>query len=518
MNIIERQWFALKRQFGKIGNLEITRRALSLGSRDATTGWRAKTWTESIITMFIIDQTARSQAVAAGYLVTTDALGIMDPSDDIEVGDEVKNGGDEYYEVKTVKRPTIGDRPALYQCDLKKMPLHQPGITAFGNTGISQPFNFINYPSALCYNGVTYIVFQGDSLDPYAISYTHSSDTWATAVKIATNPLGNDDHGAPAICIDDNDKLHVFYGCHNTVMKHALADAAESIAAWTVQADVTGADATYPKCVSSGANIYLFYRKNVAAEHRKVCLKVSADNGANWGAETDVIDFATGTWIYPGHTELDAAKIHIAWCYLDRSVDRRVNIYHAYYNTADSKMYAMDGTDLGTTIDKTEADANCLVVDTGTDETNHPSLHVDGSNNPWIIYIQGVSGSNEFTFYHTRWTGAAWSTPVAITTTDDQFNFADFIITSTTNVDAYVIAKGEAESAAIKSGGDLERFNWNDSSWIKKEIIYAETFAGCALNNPMVPVSFNSEIKLVFCQVNVEDYDTTDLKVYSYPT
>lgn len=463
--------------------------------------------------MFIIDQTARSQAAAAGYIVRTDALGIMDPSDDIEVGDEVKNSGDEYYEVKTLRRPTIGDKPALYQCDLAKMPLHQPGITAFAKTGVSQPINVVCYPSALCFNGVTYIVFQGDSLDPYAISYTHSSDTWATAVQIASNPLGNDDHGAPAICIDDNDKLHVFYGCHNTVMKHALADDAESIAAWTVQADVTGADATYPKAVASGANIYLFYRKHISNTYKKFCLKISADNGANWGAESDIIDFTSNSWIYLGHTELVAGKIHMAWCNYNVNTGRREEIYHAYYNTADSKMYAMDGTDLGTTIDKTEADASCLVVDTGAESTTLPALHVDGSGYPWIIYISGIAGTATWSLYHTRWTGAAWTTPVEICKTDNQANYADFIITSTTNVDAYVTAKGDAGR-----GGDLERLNWDGTSWIKKAIIYAETFADCALGNPMVPVDFDSEKKLVFCQVDADDYDTTDLKVYSYPT
>jgi len=513
MDLVERQWSTLKKVFGNIGNIEITRRVLSLGSRDSTTGWRAKSWTESIIDMFIIPQSAQSLAAAAGYYVRTDALGLMNPSEEILVGDEVKNSNDEYYEVKTAPSPGIGDKRALYRCDLKKMPLHQPGITDFANTGISQPVNFICYPSALCYNGKTYIVFQGDSLDPYATSFTHSSDTWATAVKVATNPLGSDDHGAPAICIDANDKLHVFHGCHNTAMQHELADAAESIAAWTSQADPTGADATYPKAVASGANIYLFYRKHVSATHKKWCLKVSADNGASWGAESDIIDFSSGTWIYLGHTELDAAKIHMAWCYMDASASLRYNIYHAYYNTADAKMYAMDGTDLGTTISKAEADANCLVVNSGTDVTNHPSLHVDSGNKPWIIYVQGVYDSGLFTLYHTRWTGAAWSTPVAICTTDNQWNFADFIITSTTNVDAYVTAKGE-----LGRGGDIERFNWDGTSWTKKAIIYAETYADCALGNPMVPLSFDSEIKMVFCQVDVDDYDTIDLKVYSYPT
>jgi len=284
----------------------------------------------------------------------------------------------------------------------------------------------------------------------------------------------------------------------------------QSASTTTISADPTGADATYPKAVASGANIYLFYRKHVSATHKKWCLKVSADNGASWGAESDIIDFSNGTWIYLGHTELDAAKIHMAWCYYDTTNAIRVNIYHAYYNTADAKMYAMDGTDLGTTISKAEADANCLVVDGGSDTINHPSLHVDGSGNPWIIYVRGVS---DFNIYHTRWTGAAWTTPVTICATDNAWNFADFIITSTTDVDAYVTAKGNSGR-----GGDIERFNWDGTSWTKKAIIYVETFADCALGNPMVPLSFNSEIKLVFCQVDVDDYDTIDLKVYSYPT
>lgn len=515
MGIIERQWATLKKVFGNIGNLEITRRALTLGSRDATTRWRAKSWEESIITTFIIPKSAQSRALAAGYHVSLDALGIMDPSNDIVEGDEVKNSGDVYYEVKAIKNPEIGDKPALYECDLHKLPLHIPGFTAFANTGISQPINFACYPSALYYNGVTYIIFQGAALDPYAISYTHSSDAWATAVKVADNPLGNDDHGAPAICIDNNHYLHAFYGCHGSAMKHAKANASESIAAWTVQANPVAASATYPKVVSSGANIYLFYRISVSSTHKKFCLKVSADNGANWGAQSDIIDFGDGSWIYLGHTELKSGKIHMAWCYVDTSDSMRYNIYHAYYKIADGKMYSAGGTDLGTTIDKTEADAHCLVVDTGTDCTTLPALHVDGIGQPWIIYIKGVYDTSNWTIYHTRWsdTSSTWTTPEEITKTDNQANYTDFIITSSTNVDAYVTAKGETGR-----GGDLERFNWNGTVWTKKAIIYAETFSRDALGNPMVPVNFDSEIKLVFCQVDPDDYTTIDLEVYSYPT
>lgn len=372
----------------------------------------------------------------------------------------------------------------------------------FAQDGVSQPFNFIDYPSGVYYNGRTYIVWQGEgtTCNIFVTYYNHSSESWGGIVKVADNPLSSDDHGAPAICIDANHYLHVFYGAHGGAMKHAKSDSAESISAWTVQSNPVSAS-TYLQLVTDGSNMYLFYRSKTPANNW--CYKKSADNGETWGSQNAIIGFSS----YAGGVQFDDTndRIHVAWC--TRSDPVRRHIYHAYLKLSDSHMYNMIGTDLGTSISESEANTYCKVVDTPSDETNHPSYHVDSNGYPWIIYIKG-SGTS-WTFYHVRWSGSSWTSPASILTTDHRWNFADFIIHALDDVTAYLTASGSAGH-----GGDIEEWSWNGVSWSKTTTILTQSESGQALNAPMVPVNHASGLLMAFCQVKA-DY-TTALKLYGW--
>jgi len=379
----------------------------------------------------------------------------------------------------------------------------------FGSNGISQPLNHINYPSAVCYNNKTYIVWQADvGFDPYITFYNHSTATWGSVVKVASNPLSGDDHGAPSIGIDNNGYIHVFYGCHNTTLKHAKSDNAEDISAFTVQSDVA-TSASYPKVITDGNNMYVFYRKGTASPWPE-CYKKSSDNGSSWGGENTFIEApVAGGRVYVGHIEQTGSQIHMGWCYANAGDTLRWDIYHAYLNISDAKMYSMGGADLGTTITETEATTYCQVVDSSGDETNIPSLHLDSSGYPWMAYLKG-SGTS-FTFYHVRWNGASWTTPVSIITTDYKWNFTDFIINSISDVDAWLTTAG-----STGWGGDIEEWAWNGSAWSKTGTILSQASAGKALNAPMVPINFNSGLRMVFCETNQGDYSDFDLNLYAY--
>lgn len=102
----------------------VTRRELSLGARDDTTGWYAKDFTETNKEMIVIPRGATSMAVKAGVYVRLDAVGLA--ADVFVEGDEIVHGS-VYYEVKTVKPYYFGDSFWYRECDLTLLPLH--GLT-----------------------------------------------------------------------------------------------------------------------------------------------------------------------------------------------------------------------------------------------------------------------------------------------------------------------------------------------------------------------------------------------------
>lgn len=385
----------------------------------------------------------------------------------------------------------------------------------FAANGMSQPlYGIINYPPVVYYNGKTYIVWQADrGLDPYIIYYDHQTKTWSDKYKVGINPLNNDDHGAPAIAIDGNGHIHVFWGCHAGfgAMKHAKSANPEDISSWTTLADVPLTDPTYPNLVVDGNDMYLFYRSGSASSGSHLWYVKSTDNGDSWSAEYDIVDAPSNGCVYMGTLELKNGKIHFAWTYNYGGGigEGRRNIYHAYLDTSNGHLYSVDGTDLGTNITESEADTYCKVVDTGSDVSNQPTMHLDASGNPHIIYIKGAESN--FTFYYTRWDGSTWTTPVSITTTDNVFNYVDFILYSLTNIEAYLTTSGQNGR-----GGDIEKWNWDGTSWSKDHTVLSETVSGVPLDMPIVPVNFNSDLKVIFCQVKPDDYSDSSLKLYAY--
>lgn len=104
-------------------SFNVTRRKLTLGSRDDTTGWYAKGFSESTIEMIVIPRAAANLAVQAGVYVRLDAVGLS--CDGVEIGDEIKTDAGVYYEVKTVKEHWFADSFMYRECDLVELPFHE---------------------------------------------------------------------------------------------------------------------------------------------------------------------------------------------------------------------------------------------------------------------------------------------------------------------------------------------------------------------------------------------------------
>ena len=378
----------------------------------------------------------------------------------------------------------------------------------FAGNGISNPFYgaFIS-PTAYYYNGVTYVVWQGKDLKPYIDCYNHSTKMWHGSVKISDSHLTDDDHGNPAVIVDDSGYIHVFFGSHSSPGKYSKSTNTEDITGWTAQTDI-GSQITYPSLIKTSEGIlYLVSREKIGLQ-----LGVNYRDSSDWTTSQIIISVETDLdAIYHSNIEYDSTneRIHITWCYWDASETERVNIYHAYLRLSDSHMYAMDGTDLGTEITRVESDADCKIVDSGVYGVGISIVHLDSSNYPYIVYHTDTATGWEHQFIY--WSGSAWESAVKITDADNAANGADFIVNSSTSIDAYCIT-----SATDDRGGDLERWHWNGSSWSKiSTILQKSDVEYDGLNNPNVVVNGVSALQCVFSDTDDQVYSHHDLEIFA---
>ncbi|MFC7196419.1 BNR-4 repeat-containing protein [Halosimplex aquaticum] len=248
----------------------------------------------------------------------------------------------------------------------------------------------------------TFVVFRGESADPYATYYDHEGGEIGPEVRIGTNPIPDDDtHGAPALTIDDEGFLHVFYGVHNDPLSYAKSEAPYDTSAWEpmgqpmAEADddilasdywetdrallsVPGGTYTFPLTYQS--YIYLLYRTGTEPNahgpdpeqgdqitypsHAFATILRSTDGGETWDDIGPVIDTRGAR----GRPESDAyvedfderdGKLHITWTVATGDPDSqpprghdgpRRGGYHAYYDTEDGLLYDLAGNQYGSTI------------------------------------------------------------------------------------------------------------------------------------------------------------------------
>jgi len=385
-------------------------------------------------------------------------------------------------------------------------------IVADDGCGMYGTYHHIR-PQAIRYVGTndrTYIVYNDVGFDPNILYYDHTTGTLSSAVQIAESPI-DDHHSAASLLIDQNGYLHVFYGAHNSALKHAKSDNPEDISSWTVQADVDS-EATYPIArVADDGTIYVFFRGRITGlDGRIESMRVSNDNGATWGPRKDIIDFSSdyNDGVYHGQVILGSESptqfIHIIWTWFDESAATRHNVYYAYSPDGGDTWYAKNGTDLGATITKDEADANCLVYDSTGDppieylDGNYVTaqakdLRLDASNEPLILFSHSIAGGQ------LQWCFAKWNSETNswdvynITTTTVPLQWGSLDHISSNDIEAYLITGG---TEAHVLGKNLELWKSVDGgvSWSLAKTIVGDV--NCS--NPQLVNNYSSDLKVVW--------------------
>jgi len=210
----------------------------------------------------------------------------------------------------------------------------------------------------------TYIAYLGLERDLYVTYYDHHTSTLAAPVEVGSYPIAdNDDHGNPSICLDLDGHIHIVWGAHNSAHRYSKSDNPWDISAWTTVALSDSGTYASINCDPASGDLIVIDRAGGGhgasfPAHEFGGIRRSDDGGATWSTYASLVDTtgapgsANDFYMIGGCTVAPDGMIHFVWTISEGSShdDVRTDLYHAYYNPADSKLYAADDTELGTSI------------------------------------------------------------------------------------------------------------------------------------------------------------------------
>lgn len=298
------------------------------------------------------------------------------------------------------------------------------------NIGSSTPLVGINAPVAF-YDAagdttwLSYEGWNGTNREAVVTSYDHAAGRYGDAIAAGPNPLIDDNHGTPAIEIDDEGHLHAFYGSHNTVQLHSstrwpVTGPEGDGSLWSIRGQISAGLYTYPRITHIDGVLYAFLRKTVAGVTRwLVLLKTSAlaAGVATWVAEKEIVDFGAGTRFYGTRVIRVGTELHFIGTKADDIDTARLHLYYFIYDTADGSLSNYDkSTSVAAgslPIDLATADGSFRIVEsTGSNRTDIPAFEIDALGRMHIAYADGEGLT--FDIKHITLSGGSWSEPVTI--------------------------------------------------------------------------------------------------------
>ncbi len=378
------------------------------------------------------------------------------------------------------------------------------GEDYFADDGAVFGWYYYCYPNAIHYNDRTYVTYQGDGFYAYITYYDHENKTWSPRYYVGESQLSNDDHGAPAMWIDNEGYIHVVYGAHNDPLMHARSTLPERIERFEMLPNLDTGASTYPNVAYDSENniVHLWYRKFPGASICDLEYISSSDNGQTWSNPKTLVTVSPGHFIYKcvgGLDNLDPNRIHFSWALYNSSDPYGqvyVNVYYGYLDLSTGLVYNAAGISQGQTVTEDEW-PNMLALNTGGCHVTGPNMKIpNDSSNPYLVFnVVSRAGTGARTSTMVYWTGTEWSGMNNISTTTTN-GASDIIIYSPSNISAFVT-----------SGRDITHWNWDGSEWSFVEYCYKSSDSdGNYLTYATVPVgtkwtgTHDPEIQIVFTE------------------
>ena len=396
---------------------------------------------------------------------------------------------------------------------------------AFGEGGqIKMLYDRRQRPQSVYLNDKVHIVFNAGGqigapakspTKPMAVTYDPLSRKFSEVVTLG--PGKRDHHYGPVIWADENDYLHVLFGCHKTTGTHLISKQPGSIGSsldsWDTGAQIAGG-ISYPAVFNIHHNQELIYYRT-GGHTSSWTYRISDDNGKTWsGPAGDVTDMdIKGRTEWSSYqTQLpsrDGKFLHVAFItYDDNKSDDpkrfynprygqavangwKYNLYYIKIDLATHDVTNFAGESMKTPIDIDQADAKCRIWDTKWRGAGvPPTIALDENGEPAFLHVLSEDTLRDHRYYYVRRAEGKWKqTPVA--RSNHQWNSCHLARDDDGTLHAYLIVG----DGYLDTGGYMDRYGggaveeWvsadKGNTWTKQRDLTPEEsrYSGWKYNN-----------------------------------
>jgi len=385
---------------------------------------------------------------------------------------------------------------------------NEVSVDYFADNGFGNAVALVQHPAGVYHKGVTYVAYQGPLEDPYVASYNHKTKEWKGPFKAGVSEMGKDpnrkkkidNHGKPALLIDDAGYLHIAFGGHggmrhhgeNTLGNysygknlHAVSKKPLDISAWETLDNVS-LFGTYSQFIKmDNGDMYLFYRHG--AHRSDWVYQKSTDNGVTFSEPVSFLKHKRRTnieaedswypWVSRGNGDDIIVVFDYHICRDNKNaqdarghIPERHNVYYMVFDTKTGQWKNVKNQPLQMPLTKEMADEKTLVREIPNDWTFQGITDVEPNGNPHVAVLVGPDvgsrRSGPKRLQHFRWDGQQW---LKSDTTNLPRGDADIEVKSATEVSIYL------ESKTSDDAGEISRWDsFNGGETFKKTTVFLQ--------------------------------------------
>ena len=398
-------------------------------------------------------------------------------------------------------------------------------ILPFGEGGgIKMLYDVRQRPQAVYLKGRVFIAYKGGGsasnsgkpkTSPMLISYDPRSRRFSEALTLGRKT--SDHHHGPIIWADEDEYLHVLFGCHKTPGTHLIANRpaamGRDMSAWTPAPEI-GPKLSYPTVFRiQGGKELIYYRTD--GHSSSWTYRTSDDNGKTWaGPESDVTDLDSsgrtewssyqtklpskdGKYLHVVFTDYDDAKSNDPKRLFNERYKQPVSNawkYNLSYVKVDLETHVVHnagGDVLKTPVDIDQVREKARIWDTeGRGSGVPPAIALDEAGEPTFLHVLSEDDLKTHNYYYVRRENGRW-VQTAICGSNHQWNSGHLAKDRYGVLHAYIIGgEGYLESSSDMDrhgGGRIEEWISADSgrAWKKHRDLAPEgkQYASWRFNN-----------------------------------